>query len=140
MGDLPTVLVVDDNPAHLELTREAFAEVSPGVRVVDAGTAEAALDVLRATADVVRLVLLDLNLPGTDGFEVLRVIRASPALVDLPVVILTTSHADADVRRSREYGASAYLLKPLGFAEHVSMIRGLVGFWLGGGADKGGAS
>lgn len=75
------------------------------------------------------IVLLDLNMPGIDGRETLRIIRADPSLRSIPVVILTTSAAQADINTSYEAGANAYIVKPAGFRDLVRIFQSLSSFW-----------
>ena len=76
------------------------------------------------------IILLDLRLPKVDGLEVLRQIKESPELKSIPVVVLTTSAAEADVARAYEHHANAYLVKPIEFAEFNDLLRDLGLFWL----------
>ncbi len=75
------------------------------------------------------LLLLDLKMPGTDGFEVLRWVRAEPELKRLLVVVLTSSNLQADVDRAYELGANSYLVKPVEFDEMVNMIQRFEAYW-----------
>jgi len=76
------------------------------------------------------LVLLDLNMPRMDGRDVLAQMSADPALAVIPVVVLTTSVADADVLESYQLSASAYITKPVDFGQFVQVIHSLEDFWL----------
>lgn len=78
-----------------------------------------------------RLVLLDLNLPGTDGREVLALIRRDPYLRPLPVVVLSTSASDEDVNACYDLGVNAYLIKPVNFEQFTEQLRVTLDFWLG---------
>ncbi len=75
------------------------------------------------------LLLLDLKMPGTDGFEVLHWIRGEPGLRRLLVVVLTSSNLQADVDRAYELGANSYLVKPVEFDEMVNLIRRFEAYW-----------
>ena len=75
------------------------------------------------------IVLLDLNMPGIDGRETLRIIRADPAIRRTPVVILTTSTADADIAASYDAGTNAYIVKPTAFSDLVHIFTTLAAFW-----------
>src|SRR3954454_16413101 len=96
------LLLVEDNPADARLTRDALREVHPQLRVHLVQDGAAALSFLRreppySEAPRPDLVLLDLNLPGKDGRDVLQEVRQSPALAMIPIVVLTTSISQADV-------------------------------------------
>ena len=76
------------------------------------------------------LVLLDLKLPGIDGFEVLRQIKSTPILKRLPVVILTSSKEEGDRALSYDHGANSYLVKPVSFDGFLGVVRQIDGYWL----------
>lgn len=129
------ILLVEDNPHDVRLTREAFkdAGVPNALSVVDDG--EDALRFLRREgeyASAVRpdLILLDLNLPGKSGREVLREIKQDPDFKRIPIVVLTTSGNEEDIRLAYEMHVNAYITKPVDL-EHFIRIAGAVGdFWL----------
>jgi CheY-like chemotaxis protein len=128
------ILLVEDNAGDALLTVEAFKEaaVPTQVRVVEGG--REALACLRregwyAAAPRPDLVLLDLNMPHTDGREVLAEIRADPALKRIPVLILTSSRGDHDIALAYECGANAYLLKPGNLDDFFALIRSVAEFW-----------
>jgi len=75
------------------------------------------------------LLLLDLKMPGADGFEVLRWVRAEPETKRLLVVVLTSSNLQADVDRAYDLGANSYLVKPVSFDEMVNMIQRFEAYW-----------
>lgn len=132
------ILLVEDNPDDVELTRIAFAEAGSGhsIRVVTDGAQ--ALDYLfargqhagRNIQDVPALVLLDLNLPKLNGREVLQAIRENPATRSLPVVVLTTSAEPMDVGGVYELGANSYIQKPVEFERFVDVVRQIGLYWL----------
>jgi CheY-like chemotaxis protein len=112
-GRLANILLVDDSEADRELTRILLIEQG-GVRcnLLTACDAGEAMTTLTAHDPPVDLVLLDINMPGVDGFEFLKQIRGKTALRDLPVVMCTTSGYDRDMDQAKALGASGYLQKP----------------------------
>lgn len=129
------VLLVEDSPSDAAMTVSALREgrVVNEVYVVDDG--EKAMAFLRQEGQFTRaprpdLVLLDLNLPRKDGREVLAEVKSDPALRSIPVVVLTTSAAEADVLRSYELYANSYVTKPVGLDSFLRAIRGIEDFWL----------
>lgn len=129
------ILLVEDNPADVRLTREAFADarVLNHLRVAKDGVE--ALAILRQEGDYLNeirpdLILLDLNLPKKDGRDVLAEIKSDPRLRRIPVVVLTTSRAEADILRSYDLHANAYVAKPLGFQDFLAAVRSVERFWL----------
>lgn len=129
------VLLVEDNADDVELTLEALndSRVKMDVDVVTDGLT--AMQYLRregAYSDSVRpdLVLLDLNLPGMDGREVLKAIREDEALTDIPVVVLTTSKDEQDILKAYRLHANCYITKPVDFLQFTDIVRKIEGFWL----------
>jgi len=129
------LLLVEDNPGDVRLTREAFREVDGSVQLHVASDGVEAMAFLRREgvhADAPRpdFILLDLNLPRMDGREVLSHIKADDDLHTIPTVILTTSDADADILKSYELNANAYLKKPVTLEAFESLVRSINDFWL----------
>jgi CheY-like chemotaxis protein len=129
------VLLVEDDPGDVLMTQEAFQDykIANTLNVVTNG--EDAISYLRrqgAFKDAVRpdLVLLDLNLPRRDGREVLRDIKGDPDLRRIPIVVLTTSDAEADVLGSYDLHANAYVRKPVDFEQFVAAIRAIDDFFI----------
>jgi CheY-like chemotaxis protein len=129
------VLLVEDSPGDVRLTREAFkdAKVHINLHVVPDGT-EAMTYLKRegqhATAPRPDLILLDLNLPKKDGREVLTEIKESPTLRSIPVVILTMSASEADILRSYRLHANCYITKPVDLEGFLKVVRSIDDFWL----------
>lgn len=128
------ILLVEDNPGDVRLTKEAFkdGQITNTLHVVDDGVE--ALDFLfqrneYEDAPIPDLVLLDLNLPRTDGEEVLEELKEDPELRSIPVIVLTSSRAEEDVVRSYELHANAYLTKPVDPDEFIETIRAFETFW-----------
>jgi two-component system response regulator len=129
------LLLVEDNPGDARLTAKALATAGWSGRLVVIGDGREALDFLHRRpphADAPRpaLVLLDLNLPGVSGRDVLDEVRATPALTQLPVLVLSTSEDRRDVEDAYARRANAYVAKPLDYGRFAAAVRQLVGFWL----------
>jgi CheY-like chemotaxis protein len=133
-----TILMADDDPDDRLLAAEAMREsrVANDLRFVEDG--EQLLDYLRRRgrwvdpADSPRpgVVLLDLNMPRMDGREALAAIKADPELRRIPIVVLTTSRAEADVLRSYDLGANSFITKPVTFGGLVDAMRVLGRYWV----------
>lgn len=128
------VLLVEDDPGDVRLTEEALKRSKLLVMMSVVGDGEQALRFLRQVgpyAGAVRpdLVLLDLNLPKVDGREVLAAVKADPDLRPIPVVVLTTSAADADILKAYGLGGNCYITKPVGFDEFRRIVRAIEEFW-----------
>ncbi len=129
------ILLIEDNPADVRLTQEAFVEarVQNNIHVVQDGDAAIAFVQQKPpfqNAPRPDLILLDLNLPKKDGREVLAEIKADPQTTQIPVVVLTTSDDEEDVLRSYNLHANAYLVKPIDIMRFIKMIQSLEYFWL----------
>lgn len=129
------ILVVEDNPADIRYMTEIFKEGRLANRVTAMQDGDSALRYLRGEGefrDAVKpdLVLLDLNLPGTDGRAVLAEIRRDPLLAGMPVIVLTTSSLAEDVSRSYDMRADSYMVKPVDLAQLLRAAMGLPGLGL----------
>ncbi len=128
------ILLADDSPTDVMLTREALAhaKVLNTLHVVEDGVE--AMAFLRGEgrhAATVRpdLILLDLNMPRKNGLEVLAEIKADEFLRTIPVVILTTSRAEADIMKAYGSHANCYITKPVDFEAFAEVVRAIEGFW-----------
>jgi two-component system cell cycle response regulator DivK len=119
----PTVLVVEDNPLNLKLVRDVLQHAGYAVVVATSGEEGVRL----ATADRPDLVLMDLQLPGIDGTEAMRRIRAHPAGRDLPVVAVTAFAMPADREHVSSAGFDGYVEKPLSTRALPGVVRRFVG-------------
>lgn len=130
------ILLVEDNPDDVELMVRAFR--SEGIEVdvkVAADGAEALVlllgsDTRPSLASLPAVILLDLNLPGIDGFEVLRRIRGDPNTHYLPVVVLTSSAEPGDLLKAYRTGANSYVRKPTAFRDLLTATRRIAEYWL----------
>ena len=134
-GEPADVLLVEDNPGDVRLTREAFEQGDVATNLHVANDGDEALAFLRnegeyANAPTPDIVLLDLNLPRKNGDEVLAEIHADPELAGVPVVVLTSSESESDVVRCYDLQANAYLTKPVDPGEFIEMVRAFEEFWL----------
>ncbi len=129
------VLLVEDSPGDVRLTREAFKDAKVHIKLHVASDGTKAMAFLKREgeyADAPRpdLILLDLNLPKKDGRQVLEEIKESPTLKSIPVVILTTSSSEADILRSYMLHANCYITKPVGLEGFLKVVRSIDNFWL----------
>ena len=129
------VLLVEDDPGDVLMTREAFEEHKLRNRLNVVSDGDEALAYLRQEGlhrDAPRpdLILLDLNLPRRDGREVLSEIKSDPELRRIPVVVLTTSQADEDILRSYQLHANAYVTKPVDFERFVNVVKQIDEFFV----------
>jgi CheY-like chemotaxis protein len=130
------VLLVEDDPDHAELVRRGLEAIGPRLELTHLADGEVALDYLkvRAPRDAPgrpQLILLDLRLPRMDGLEVLREIKSTPDLSDIPCVVLTTSRAEGDMLKAYRFHANSYLVKPGECGRFVELIAAVERYWLG---------
>jgi two-component system response regulator len=138
-GEPLHILLVEDNEAHAELVIRGMRDQQMANTIHHVADGEQALDYLfgrGAFADPKlhprpNFVLLDLRLPRVDGLEVLRIIKTTPALLRIPVVILTSSDAESDIAKSYDYHANSYVVKPLDFKTFTKLMKDLGFYWLG---------
>jgi two-component system response regulator len=128
------ILLVEDSPEDFETTQRAFRRSGLKNPILRCADGDEALDFLfrrGAHADAPRpgVVLLDLNLPGTDGREVLSEIKASDDLKQIPVIVLTTSADERDVQACYQAGASSYIQKPVDVEGFMKAIERLNDYW-----------
>jgi two-component system response regulator len=131
-----TLLMVDDDPRDTALMARALKKAGISLEVVTVADGFEALDYLLARGawgaraqSAPRAVILDLNLPGKHGLDVLREIRATPETRLVPVVILSSSSEESDVRTGYELGANSYVQKPVDFDMFVEIARQIGLYW-----------
>ncbi|MGY4876832.1 response regulator [Vreelandella aquamarina] len=129
------VLMVEDEPADVHLTRMAFREGRLLVDIHDVGDGVEALAFLQQEgkyrdAPKPDLILLDLNMPRMDGKTFLERFKKLEVLSRIPVVVLTTSEAESDIIESYDLGASGFIVKPVDIDQFISSIQALEEYWL----------
>jgi CheY-like chemotaxis protein len=120
------ILLIEDDPGDIMLTREAFADHKLRNRLVVYSDGRQALRYLRREgpdSSLPDLILLDLNLPGLDGRDLLTQLSADPVLSAIPVVVLTNSLAEQDILRARRLRVADYVCKPVDFARLVDVVK-----------------
>ncbi len=129
----PCVLVVEDSDADYEAIVRAMRLAHHDVDVVRAITSDDALEYLadsRGTERRPAIALLDLNLPGADGREVLSQVKSTETLRQLPIVVFSTASSEEIINDCYRRGASGYLVKPLDYDALTKLIASLVDYWL----------
>jgi CheY-like chemotaxis protein len=129
-----SILLVEDNPDDVEITRRALEKGRVRNELTVARDGQEALDILFAAKNGERrcpgLILLDLNLPKVDGREVLEKIKADPKLKRIPVVVLTVVTREEDIVRSYDLGVNTFISKPVGFEEFIKVVTTIKEYWL----------
>jgi CheY-like chemotaxis protein len=129
------ILLVDDSPADAKIFQESLSEVSSRVRLYWVSSGDEALAFLNQEGRFfgvgpVKVVVLDLNMPGMDGIETLRRIKMDPAISRVPVIILSSSRATEEVDLAYSLGVNAFFSKPLSLENYMQKVRILVQHWL----------
>ena len=132
------ILIVEDNDDDYIATMRAFKKANFANPVRRCTNGDQALDYLFQRGEFSSpgkaprpgLILLDLNLPGTDGRSVLHAIKSAPGLQKIPVIVLTTSNAEQDIEQCYAAGANSYVQKPVDFEGFIRAIARLSEYWL----------
>jgi chemotaxis family two-component system response regulator Rcp1 len=133
------ILLVEDNPADVRLIREAFKDNKTKNDFHVEHDGEAAINYLNSVNGTVNsegngpirpdLIILDLNLPKKNGFEVLEQIKTNPSLKSIPVVVLSTSDSEEHIYKSYNLNANCYITKPVEFTKFLDVVRVIESFW-----------
>jgi two-component system, response regulator len=126
---MSTILLVEDNPDDAELTLATLRDLGIGDDIIVVEDGVEAVAYLEAH-DLPDLMIVDLKLPRMTGLEVLAHVRGEPRTRALPVIMLTSSVEDDDVRRCYDAGANSYVRKPVDYDEFVTVARMLGDYWL----------
>lgn len=136
MIELKTILLVEDNPQDVELTLEALSEHNLANNVITVYDGVEALEYLNYEGQYKdrkkgkpAVMLLDIKMPRMDGIEVLENIRADERYKTLPVVMLTSSREEPDLKRCYELGVNAYVVKPVNFTDFLDAVKQIGLFW-----------
>jgi len=138
-GEPVLVLLVEDNMDHAELVVRTLEDHRIANRIKHLLDGQTALDYLLRLNEFKdpessprpHMILLDLRLPRVDGLEVLKVVKDSDELKNIPVIILTTSEAERDMMRAYDHHVNSYLVKPVGFEDFNKLMNDLGFYWLG---------
>lgn len=138
MNPTKTILIVEDSDDDFIATERAFKKAGLANPIQRCTNGDQALDYLYRRGEFTDpeksprpgIILLDLNLPGTDGREVLRIIKSEHLLHKIPVIVLTTSDANQDIERCYEAGANSYVKKPVNLQGFVQAISRLHEYWI----------
>ena len=128
------ILLVEDNPLDIDLTRRAFKKqklTNPLDIARDGEEAISWISRWEAGEPLPLIILLDLKLPKIGGLEVLRKYKEQPGIKNIPIVVLTSSSLDIDITTAYEYGANSYIVKPVNFEKFVDVATEIEMYWLG---------
>ena len=123
------IMLVEDNIDHALLIRRAIKDLGGEHLVDSASDGQQALDSLESTDQAPDLILLDINMPGLSGFDVLERVRGDRQLQHIPVVMLTSSDANNDIAKAYELGASGYIAKPSHYQDLRGVLQNTLLYW-----------
>lgn len=136
MTTFKTILLAEDNPMDVELTLEALNEHNFANQVIVLGDGVEVMEYLNfegkfkdRNPEPPAVLLLDIKMPRMDGIEVLRALRDDPRFKKLPIVMLTSSREEPDLKTCYELGVNAYVVKPVNFSEFIEAVRQTGKFW-----------
>lgn len=127
------LLFVEDNEDYIDFVGRAVHKINNGLRYHYITDGEVAIDYLEQQSlsnAVAKVILLDIDLPGINGLDLLQKIRKIPQLQYVPVIMFSTSDNPQDIKQSYDYGANAYLVKPVGFSSLTETLKTVCDFWL----------
>ena len=138
MSAKPAILLIEDNSADVKLALHALRNAGVSTEIVVVRDGEEALEFVFATGKYadrdtdlsLKMILLDLKIPKVNGFEVLRALKSSENTKAIPVIVLTSSNQDHDLRESYRLGANSYVQKPVDFDRFQELITLIEQYWL----------
>jgi len=134
MSEPPLVVSVEDNPADVRLIEEGVSATGGDIELRVFNNGQRAIEQLLGddgvSTEAIRLVLLDLNVPGKSGLEILRLLREDAQFGTVPIVTVSSSENPEDIRRVYDASANAYLTKPTDPDEFIQAVAAAVRFWI----------
>lgn len=127
-GSPRKLIVVDDDPVDVRFVLRAFSEAGSSIEITHVADAEIASD--RLDAEAFDYILLDINMPGTSGMDLLKRLRGRARTAVTPVIMLSSSSNTVDVNRAYENGANAYAVKPSTLSGYRAFAEGFTRFWV----------
>jgi two-component system response regulator len=136
--DETEILLVEDNPTDAELILRAFKKLTHDTRLEIVNDGASALEILSGLSESIskktkhgpRVILLDLNMPKVDGLQILRSIKSDEFARTIPVVILTSSTNEEDIKECYQSGANSYIVKPLNYEDFFQTVSEIIHYWL----------
>ena len=129
------ILLVEDNIGDIMLTREAFEAIMPSLKLSVVKDGYEAIEFMNkhgpySEVSPADMILLDINLPRKNGFEVLSYIKASQEFKPIPVIMFSTSSSEADIKRCYENSGTCFITKPFNFNDFHNVIESIINFWI----------
>lgn len=127
-GPARKLIVVDDDPVDVRFVMRAFSDAGSPIEITHVADAEMASD--RLDVEAFDYIILDINMPGTNGMDLLKRLRGRPRTAVTPVIMLSSSSNTTDVSRAYENGANAYAVKPSTLSGYREFAEGFTRFWV----------
>jgi CheY-like chemotaxis protein len=127
------IVLIEDNPMDVDLTRRAFEHnhlANPLIVLRDGEEALEYISGIKTNPTPPLLILLDLKLPKVHGLEVLKTFRKNSEFMATPVVILTSSAEDSDIKKAYSFGANSYIVKPVNFDKFLEVAKNIELYWV----------
>lgn len=127
------ILYVEDNEDYISFVKRALKKIDENIELRTVTDGQSALEYVssRTDNDTFKLIMLDINLPGITGIELLKRFRQEEGMALTPIIMFSTSDNPADVKRSYDNGANAYMIKPIGIAPLTESLKSMYDFWVG---------
>jgi CheY-like chemotaxis protein len=129
------ILLVEDNPVDVDLTKRAFKKQNIECEIQIANDGEEAFQALKDWENGITtpptIILLDLKMPRMNGFDVLKIFKKSKVSRNIPIIVLTSSNEEKDIKTAYEFGANSYLLKPIDYGEFLNLVQIISTYWFG---------
>lgn len=133
-SDPVSILLVDDSQVDIDLTLLAFSRINFHRSVQIARDGAELMEIARQWKEgspIPKLILLDIKLPKISGLEVLKELKSSVTTRNIPIVMLTSSNNDTDIKTAYEYGANSYIIKPVDFDKFIVLTSTICDYWIG---------
>lgn len=127
------IFITDDDPDDLLMIQEAFEATGNGAHLTCFDQGDVLLDTLQRANDLwalPQLIVLDLNMPGSNGRDIIVEIKANKKLCHIPIIVLTTSFCDQEITECYKLGASSYIVKPASYNGLLKIVRLLKSYWI----------
>jgi len=120
-----SILLVEDSPMEVMKVRRAMDTLGLTHELIVAQNGEEALEILNGLATIPNLILIDLNMPKMNGFELLSILKEIESLQNIPIVILTSSDSEQDIKNCYEKGITGFITKPTKYTDYVKKMKDL---------------
>jgi two-component system, cell cycle response regulator DivK len=115
------ILITEDNPSNMKLMRDVLS--FQGYGIIEAVDGKQSIELVKEFKDKIDLILLDIQLPVLNGFEVMEILKADPALKNIPIFVVSAYAMESDIQKAHEFGCESYITKPVNLPDFISKIN-----------------